>query len=239
MSWMLRVHSCEGGGESTFVLAPITRKRPWKTVALDGAGRACRRALMLEDGQVLPATGAVAMAYETAEGKSHRRDEVVTCDTAGSPLPLLTPTRDRPQPLEPAVPEDLLEYTMTATYAAMPERLGSELEQGLRLGQIFRTRFRARATTHERPAFLLASRGGIFLLLGERLEFSPCVREIPLPPEDDDELRNDEFLDDEDAWLRTDSLVSAGAPMGHPGDSDGIYPMDFNEWATGPGGEAC
>lgn len=238
MSWMLRVQSgAEGGGESIFTLTPIARKRPWKMVALDGAGRACRRALMLEDGQVLPATGVMAMAYETAEGKSHRRDEVVACDVAGSPLPLLAPTRDRPQQLEPVAPEDLLEYVTTAIYAATAQRLDSELEQALRQGQLFRTRFCARATGHERPAFLLAGRSGIFLLLGERLEFMSCVRKIPLPTEDEDDIQDDEFWDDEEAWMRMDAPIAGAAPIGRYGDNGGMHSMNFDPWATMPGEE--
>jgi hypothetical protein len=239
MSWILRVHSgAEGVGESSFTLMPIARKHAWKTVALDGAGRACRRALMLEDGQVLPATGVIALAYETAEGKSHRRDEVVTCDANGAPLPLLAPTRDRPQMLEPVAPEDLLEYATTAIYAASPQRLDADLEQALRQGRIFRTRFRPRATTHERPAFLLAGRRGIFLLLGERLEFTPCVREIPLPPEDEEGLQDDEFWDDEEDWMRMDVPITEGAPIGSHGDNGEMSNMDFEPWASASGEES-
>ena len=239
MSWMLKVHSgAEGGGESVFTLTPIAHKRPWKTVALDGAGRACRRALLLEDGQVLPATGVMAMAYETSEGKSYRRDEVVACDTDGAPLPLLAPTRECPQLLEPVAPEELLEYATTAIYAASPHRLDCELEQSLRQGRIFRTRFRARATTHERPAFLLAGRGGIFLLLTERLEFTPCVREIPLPPDDEEGLLDDEFWDDDEFWMRMDDQSTAGSPARSHGDSGGMNSMAFDSWATAPGQEA-
>lgn len=239
MSWMLKVHSgAEGGGESVFTLTPIAHKRPWKTVALDGAGRACRRALLLEDGQVLPATGAMAMAYETAEGKSHRRDEVVACDTDGAPLTLLAPTREHPQPLEPAQPKELMEYATTAIYAAAAQRLDAELEQALRQGKIFRTRFRARATTQERPAFLLAGRSGIFLLLTERLAFTSCVREIPLPPEDEEGLQDDEFWDDEEDWMRMDDQFTAGSPAGSHGGHGGMSNMDFEPWATISGEEA-
>ena len=234
MSWMLKVHSgAEGGGESVFTLTPIARKRPWKTVALDGTGRACRRALLLEDGQVLPATGVMAMAYETPEGKSHRRDEVIVCDTDGVPLPLLAPTRDRTQPLEPVAPEELLEYATTAIYAAAAQRLDSELEQALRQGRIFRTRFRPRATTHERPAFLVAGRGGIFLLLTERLEFTSCVRDSPLPPEDEEGLQDDEFWDDEDAWLRMDDQFRAGSPARSHGGHGGMSNMNSDSWMAG------
>lgn len=240
MSWMLKVHSgAAGGGESLFTLTPIARKHAWKTVALDGAGRACRRALLLEDGQVLPATGAVAMAYETAQGKSHRRDEVVACATDGAPLPLLAPTRERPQPLEPVAPEELLDYAATAIYAAAAQRLDGALEQALRQGQIFRTRFRARATTHERPAFLLAGHSGIFLLLTERLEFTPWVREIPLPSDDEEGLLDDEFWDDEEAWMRMDAPMIGGAPIGSHGDNGGIHNMNFDPWASASGEESC
>ena len=238
MSWILKVHSgAEGGGESAFILSPIARKQSWKTVALDGAGRACRRALLLEDGQVLPATGVLAMAYETSAGKSHRRDEVIACDTDGAPLPLLAPTRDHTQPLEPAQPEELLEYATTAIYAAAPQRLNADLEQALRQGRIFRTSFRARATTHEHPAFLLAGRSGIFLLLTERLEFTPCVRETPLPPEDEDGLHEDEFWDDEEDWMRMDDQFTAGIPAGSHGGHGGMSTMDFEPWASASGEE--
>ena len=237
MSGILKVHSgADGGDESAFVLIPIAHKRPWKTVALDGAGRACRRALMLEDGQVLPASGIMAMTYETATGKSHRRDEVVACDAAGVPLQLLAPTRERPQKLEPSTPEDLLEYIATAIYAAMPQRLDGGLEQALGQGLIFRTRFRPRTTSHEHPAFLLARRGGIFLLLGERLEFTPCVREVPLPPEDEDDIRDDEFWDDEEAWMRMDAQITSG-PLAQGHDEIGMINTNFDSWATVPGEE--
>ena len=180
MSWVLRVQNGAAGGdaedcgaasgdESAFILTPIARKRPWKTVALDGAGRACRRALLLENGEAVPATGVMAMAYETAAGKRHGRDEVVDCDATSQPLPLLAPTRERPQPIKPAAPEELLEYVTTAIYAATPLRMDSGLEEALRQGQIFRTRFRPRATVHDRPAFLLAGRGGIFFAVGRAL----------------------------------------------------------------------
>ena len=240
LSWILRVQNgAEGGGESAFTLSPIMRKRDWKTVALDGAGRACHRALVLEDGQVLPATGVMTMAYETAKGKSHRRDEVVACDGIGTPLPLMPPTRERPQPLEPAQPEELLEYVATAIYAATAQRFDADLEQALRQGRIFRTRFRPRATTHEHSAFLLAKRTGIFLLLGERLEFTACVREAPLPPEDEDDIRDDEFRDGEDAWLRMDTPVSGGSPGHGLNEYDERDPMSFQSWATELGGEDC
>lgn len=234
MSWTLRVQTAaEGGGESTFILSPIAPKRAWKTVALDGAGRACRRALMLEDGQVLPATGVMAMAYETVEGKSHRRDEVVACDAIGVPLPLLAPTREHSQPLEPVAPEELLEYVATAIYAVVPQRLDCELEQALRQGRIFRTLFRPRATTQERPAFLLAGRGGIFLLLTERLEFTPCLREIPLPPDDEEGLQDDEFWDDEESWMRMDASIIEGALIGSHGDNGGMHNMNSDSWMAG------
>lgn len=230
MSWMLRVRSgAEGGEESAFILTPVARKRAWKTVALDGAGRACCRARLLEDGQVLLATGVMAMAYETADGQTCRRDEVVACDAAGQPLPLLASTRERPQPLEPVKPEELLEYVATAIYAAAPQRLDRELEMALRQGHIFRTRFRPRATVHDRPAFLLAGGDGIFVLLGERLEFAPCVREAPLPPEDEVDEEWDEGWDDEDIWMSTESLSSVGTLA---------QSQDDNPWATAPGEEA-
>ena len=186
---------------------------------------------------MLPATGVLAMAYETAEGKSHRRDEVVACDTDGVPLPLLTPTRDRPQPLEPVAPEELLDYVATAIYAAAAQRLDSELEQALRQGRIFRTRFRPRATTQERPAFLLAGRGGIFLLLTERQEFTPCVREIPLSPEDEEGLQDDEFWDDEEAWLRMDDQFRAGSPARSHGGHGGMSNMNSDSWMAASGEE--
>ncbi len=86
MSWMLRVgNGAEGWGESAFSLARTTRKQLWKTVALDGSRRACRRALLLENGEVLPALGIMAKTYETLQGKSYRRDEVVACDADGTP----------------------------------------------------------------------------------------------------------------------------------------------------------
>ena len=238
MSWILKVHSgAEGGGESVFTLTPIAHKRAWKTVALDGAGRACRRALLLEGGQVLPATGVLAMAYETPEGKSHRRDEVVACDTDGAPLTLLAPTREHPQPLEPIAPEELLEYATTAIYAVAAQRLDSELEQALRQGRIFRTRFRAHATTQERPAFLLAGRGGIFLLRTERLEFTSCVREIPLPPDDEEGLQDDEFWDDEEDWMKMDDQFTAGSPARSHGGHGGMSNMNSDSWMAASGEE--
>ena len=170
-----------------FALRALTTGARRKIVALDGAGRACRRGLLLEDGQHLPSQSVLASSYETAQGRSFSRSEAMACDDSGEVLATLAPTRDRPQTLERVAPEVLLDYVTDAVYHAVAEQVSPALMEALRAGQVFKTSFRPQATLHEHPAFVLSTReGAMYLLLCEALQFVPCKREKPLPPEDED-----------------------------------------------------
>jgi len=161
---------------------------------------------MVVDEEILPATGVVASSYETLTGRALGKDEIVACDVVGEPLPILSSTKDSIEAIEPATAEDMLEHVAVAVYEVQAVRLAPSLEAALRMGGIFRTRFRPRATAQERAAFLVAREGTIFLILGERLEFTVATREAPLPPEED--ALDDDW--DEDGWLRMDEVADTG-----------------------------
>ena len=87
--------------------------------------------------------------------------------------------------------------------------------------------------------FCLPDAAAFFLLLGERLEFSPCVREAPLPPEDENSLDDDEFWDDEDAWMKQDAPFSGEDSGANEHDDRGMQDMHLGSWAIEPGEEEC
>ena len=71
--------------------------------------------------------------------------KIVACDVVGEPLPILSSTKDSIETITPATAEDILEHAAVALYEAQVLRLDPSLEAGLRMGEIFRTRFRPRA----------------------------------------------------------------------------------------------
>ena len=207
MSWTLRLQTGDGSDvQSVLVLSKVGRRSPWETVAIDATGQACRRAMMVDD-EILPSTGVVASSYETAAGRWLGKDEIVACDVDGDALPVLSSTKDSVETIEPATVEDILEHVAVAIYEVQAVRLDPSLEVALRMGEMFRTRFRPRATAQERAAFLIAREGTTFLILGERLEFTVATRETPLPPEED--AIEDDW--DDEGWLSMDEVADVGS----------------------------
>lgn len=150
-----------------------------KKIAVDAKGRPCQRALMTEDGLLLP-KGATADGYEVGDGDSVDPGEVVAVDAAGEMLRELPGTNRQPQgPVGPLPPEELLEYVALKAYALSTNTLAPDLAQSLREGQVFRVQWRPRKSAKNQPAFLLGNETGLFLLRCEGIATEWVRRENP------------------------------------------------------------
>jgi len=197
------------GARSTLLVTPVERLRPRQArrMAVDAQGRPCRAVWQTWDGLALP-PGGVAQGYESPDGSSVPRADVVATDAAGQPLRLWPATPQRPQRLEGPVPVDeLLAHVVTRVYGVTAERLDPALRHALQQGDIYRVPFRPRAGTSDMPAFLLANAAEIFLLQAApcRLEWITRAKDV-VDAEDDEELDEDAWAND--AWALDDLQVS-------------------------------
>ena len=175
------------GGRSEFALRPIGRENAGtacKRIAVDTKGRPCRRALLTQDGLLLP-KGATAEGYEDGVGNSAPRGEVVAVDDAGVMLRELPSTSNRPQrPVGPVSIEELLEHVTLKAYVLKPRSLAPDLARFLARGEIFRVEWRPRKSVHNQPAFLLGNDTGYFLLRCEAISAEWVQRENPVQWDD-------------------------------------------------------
>ncbi len=193
---------------SALILTPLEKKAAIRThkVALDGQGRPCRLAWQTWDGVPLPA-GGLAQGYESIDGNTILKSEVMATDADGHPLRLLPATTTRVQRLEgPVSIDEFLSHVISKAYIVTAHRLDPALQNSLQQGDIYRVSFRLKASTSDLPAFLIANASGIFLL-----KANPCriewITKAQVVHADADDMDADE-LSDWDDWNLNDIQIA-------------------------------
>jgi hypothetical protein len=206
MSVMLEVEYQDA--RSALILTPLEKKASVRIhkIALDGQGRPCRLAWQTWDGIPLPA-GGLAQGYESIDGNTILKTEVMATDADGHPLRLLPATATRVQRLEgPVTIDEFLSHVISKVYIITAHRLDPALQQSLQQGDIYRVAFRLKASTSDLPAFLIANASGIFLL-----KANPCriewITKAQVVHADADDMNADE-LSDWDDWNLNDIQIA-------------------------------
>lgn len=137
--------------------------------ATDDAGSPCEVVSADETGQLIIPRGGTAVGLLTPAGEWVERSELKTVDAAGKPAETLPSSFDTEITLRKKVSaEEYLNHNVTDFYALAdtPEELVQAVGQ-----DIYAFSYCYTAGCEGFPAFVLASDGGLFLLIGQQLRF--------------------------------------------------------------------
>lgn len=155
--------------------------------ATDDAGEPCEVVTTDETGQLIIPRGGTAVGLLTPRGEWVERSELKSVDADGKPARLLPSSYAEPVVLRRKVTaEEFFNHDITDFYA-----LGDASEALLRaVGQaIYTFEYCYSEGCEGNPAFVLAADDGLFLLVGERLQFEAVGYDEPEfidePQEDD------------------------------------------------------
>jgi hypothetical protein len=184
------------GEETRFSVSRVERSKVYgsrKRVALDAAGKPCRRASLTDDGRFMLQAGMTGQGYVTHEGKWVPNSELVGLDSDGNPVGKQPSTMDVAQIAETVPARELFDLRVSAVYALECESLGAGLNSHLAAGGVVKVPFRFRDDFVTEEAYLLKNEAGCFALVGS---LSPAVWVEPAampPPIVPDEQGDDEL----------------------------------------------
>ncbi|MGC3953952.1 MAG: hypothetical protein QM804_06825 [Propionicimonas sp.] len=166
-----------------------------ETVALDADGNPCELVLIDPSGTLLIPSGGTGMGLLAEDGRWVDRSQLVPTSTDGAPVESAPSSFDAPVPLQQtATAEELLDTAISGVY-----ELGDDPDLIAALGdQIFGFEYRFRAGPAGSDAFVLASGGTAFMLVGQKLDhewlgLDGAADDLEEEPEDDDELDDLDF----------------------------------------------
>ncbi len=158
----------------------IDRRRlyGWTEIeATDDAGAPCEVATADETGHLIIARGGTAVGLLTPRGEWVERSELKTVTADGKPAELLPSSYDTEIALNKKVaPEEYLNHDITDFYV-LSEASG-ELRR-LVGDDIYTFEYCYNNDCEGSPAFVMASEGRLFLLLGQRLRFEAVGYDEP------------------------------------------------------------
>lgn len=185
-------------GGQTYAAAPtkVDRKKLYgwsETVAVDDDGNTLQVAAVDATGTVVVPSGGVALGMLDAEGLWVERTTLRAVTPDGADAELQPSSFDAPVPLvEKATPDDVLAHAVTAVYQLVDAPEGFAAAVG---DTIYRFDYAFRAGYTTSPAFLLASDGAVFFLVGQPTPFELVGLDQPAvvvddetQDEDDDEI---------------------------------------------------
>lgn len=151
-------------------------------------GRACQRAELVREGDVVLRLGMTAQGHLDEAGRLVRASERVGLDAQGQVLSKEPSTLGRVQPLEgPLSPQEALDVAVETVYQLEAELVGETLQDRLLAGEIFRFAFHYRADHQPSEALLVGTDQGFFALIGRRANPHWCSLDQPLPQITDEE----------------------------------------------------
>lgn len=133
-------------------------------------------------GTLLP-SGTITMGALTPEGHWADRSDLKAVDPQGNEAPLVESSFKTPVGLEATVPiTTFLEHRITAVYTLQGESGVSELVQAVAdSAEIFTFPFNYRTDYEAAPGFLMENGGELFVLVGQKMEFSFIGFDQPEP----------------------------------------------------------
>jgi len=191
-----------GRKEYPVSITKLDRKKLYgwkKVVAFDRHGSECVRADIDVSASVIIPKGGKALGILDSEGNWVDRKNLKAVYKDGRPAVRMPSSFDQPIKLEKTVSiEEFLDYSMVSVYMLESEE-GSEelLKQIKKRGDIYTFPFTYRSSYEASTAFLIESRGKLFMLVGylSEFEFVGLEQVADVYAEDEDE---DDSLDDFD-----------------------------------------
>ncbi len=186
------------GKASSFMTAKIARSKLYgskRRIAVDAHGQECSRAALTRDGRHILPNGGTALLYLDEHGNVVERSRLQAIDTDGKVTSLGESASEAALEVSQAVEAaEVLEYSITHTYALEPVFLSSGLEDSLSQGTIYRLPLPQPTVCNGRQVFLLGNDVGYFLLVGERTGFEfigLAEADLSSPDFDTDEEESD------------------------------------------------
>ncbi len=183
------------GKVSSFQIEKIERAKLYgvrRRLVVDGEGRACSRASLTDDGQVLLRAGMTAQGWFDTDGRQVEQKAIGAEDADGKLLDLVPSTLGVEQSLEgPIDAREVLDLSLTAVYRITPEELDEALAESLSNGQFWRFAFNYRPDYRSETGYLVQNGDGIFALVGTPASARYLEPQAPPPPVDDDEEEGD------------------------------------------------
>lgn len=173
-------------GLQSFDRADVYGKR--RRLALGPDGDPCVRISMLADGSLALRTGMTGQGYFLNDGTVLKQAELEAFTIDGKKLEKVPSTLGNPQKInEVAEPTELLDLKVTAIYALQPDQLDSALKSALDSGEIFKIQFTFRDSYEPGDAFIFSNAEGIFMLVGNQIDYEWTSLETlaSLPSQDD------------------------------------------------------
>ena len=185
------------GEESSFVFSKLERRKLYgsrRRVAMDSGGAPCKRASLTEDGRFLLQRGMSAQGYFTESGRWVPNSELVGLKD-GVVVERVESTLKTTQMLVESDPQSVLDCRLTSVYMLEPAEVSPTLLGALEAGKTFTFPFNYRSDLHAETAYLVANKGGVFVLVGH--DTTPQWLESAAPPPiiDDSDAGDDDELD--------------------------------------------
>jgi hypothetical protein len=197
-----RVLVFSGRKEYPFSITKLERKKLYgskKVVAFDSHGEECVRADIDVSASVIIPKGGKASGTLDSEGNWVDRKRLKAVYKDGSPAVRMASSFDQAIKLENTVSiEEFLDYSIVSVYILESEEGSQELlKQIKKIDDIYTFAFTYRSSYEGSAAFLIESRGNLFMLVGylSKFEFVGLEEVADVYVEDEDE---DDFEDEFD-----------------------------------------
>lgn len=162
---------------------------------LDSNGDQCQTAWLDRSGTLLIPKGGLSTGMLSPSGNWVARSELIAANAEGQPAPLIPSTFSVPVRLDQiASIEDVLDHSIDTVYQLEGEA-GNLLERCMK-GEIYKFAFNFRDAYESDIAFLLESKGSLFILAGKAQEFNYLSMEetsIVSDDETNDEVESDDI----------------------------------------------
>jgi hypothetical protein len=186
------------GEESSFAFKAVDRASLYgkrRRIALDKDGNPCSRGSLLEDGSLLLKSGMSGQGYFLDDGTFLKQSDLEGFDINGNALNKAPSTLGQSEKLTgPVNPNDVLDLRVKTIYVLEEENLGEKLKSSLAQGNIYQFTFNYREDYHAETAFILSNENGIFVLIGDPVDYNWLSLNIT-PVINDIEIDDSEELD--------------------------------------------
>lgn len=164
---------------------------------LDKNGNICSSGSLLDDGQTLILSGAVALKVVTENNTEVDKKALKTVYMDGSDALLVPSSYDGTIELVQATMDDLFNLEVTTIYQLTWDDAGAKgnMLKELEDGKLFRFVFNYRADYEGADAILLSSQNEIFVLTGRLLEFEYLENKTAIPVAEVETAEQDEEVD--------------------------------------------
>ena len=183
-----------------YSLEPVKLERKklygWtETLVLDKKGKKCKTALIDQTGTLVIPKGGLSSGILNSLGNWVDKSELIQVDSVGNHAEQIPSSFDSAIELKEKISADeFLEYNITSIYSLKGEENCPDLiETVTNVEGIFSFEFNFRASYDPSSAFLVESKGELFVLIGQKNEFEYIgLENSGLLDEDDDSEENDD-----------------------------------------------